>query len=122
VTVREPGWLGAAVAGGVGALAGVLAALALGGGESVDVRTVTVTTRQAPESALVAEAIVPAVVGARLDVARARVRRAGFVAVVEGAGILGVLHPSTFTVTGQDPRPGGAHELGKSVHLRVHER
>jgi hypothetical protein len=119
---RRPGWLGAALAGSGGALAGVLAALAFGGGESTEVRTITVTTRGDPGQTLIAKGPVPNLVGRRLDRATELVRRAGFVAVVEGGGIAGVLRRAQWRVSDQDPSAGGAAELGSAVRLRVERR
>ena len=54
-----PGWLGAGLAAALAALAGVLITLALGGGDSSEVRTVTVTTHPPPDATLVAKTAVP---------------------------------------------------------------
>jgi hypothetical protein len=122
VSSGRPGWLGAALAASLGALAGVLAALAFGGGESTEVRTITVTTRGDPGQTLIAKGPVPSLVGRRLDAATEAVRSAGFVAVVEGGGIAGVLRRSQWRVAGQEPAPGHPAELGSAVRLRVQRR
>jgi PASTA domain len=118
----RPGWLPAALAASGGALAGVLATLALGGGDSTEVRSVTVTTRADPGRMLIAKTAVPNVVGEPLDTAKDRVRRVGFIAEVQGGGILGVVRERNWTVTGQDPGSGRVLEVGDTVRLRVQPR
>lgn len=117
-----PGWLGVALAAALAALAGVLITLALGGGHSDTIRTVTVTTHPPPDATLIAKTAVPSVVGERLDVAKDRVRRTGFIALVEGGGILGVLRDRNWQVESQDPVGGKVLETGSTVHLRVERR
>jgi hypothetical protein len=117
-----PGWLGTALAAALAALAGVLVTLALGGGRSDTIRTVTVTTHPLPDATLIAKTAVPGVVGERLDVAKDRVRRTGFIAVVEGGGILGVLRDRNWQVQSQDPVGGKVLETGSTVRLRVERR
>jgi hypothetical protein len=119
--LRSP-WLLGALAAAAGALAGVLATLALGGGDSTDVRSVTVTTRSDPGQALIAKAPVPRVVGERLDLAKDRVRRVGLVAEVEGGGLVAVVRAQRWRVTGQDPGAGRVAEVGSTVRLRVEQR
>jgi hypothetical protein len=117
-----PGWVGVALAAALAALAGVLVTVALGGGSSDTVRTVTVVTHPPPQATLIAKTAVPGVVGERLDVAKDRVRRAGFIALVEGGGILGVLRDRNWQVASQDPVGGQVLQTGSTVHLRVERR
>jgi hypothetical protein len=122
VTRGGPGWVGVALAAALAALAGVLITVALGGGQSDTVRTVTVVTHPPPQATLIAKTAVPGVVGERLDVAKDRVRRAGFIALVEGGGILGVLRDRNWQVESQDPVGGQVLQTGSTVHLRVERR
>jgi hypothetical protein len=117
-----PGWLGTGLAAALAALAGVLITLALGGGGSNQVRTVTVTTHPPPDATLVAKTAVPNVVGERLDVAKDRVRRTGFIVLVEGGGLLGVIRDRNWQVESQDPVGGQVLQTGSTVHLRVERR
>jgi hypothetical protein len=103
-------------------LAGVFTALALGGGESAEVRTVTVHTRPPAGAKLIAKTAVPGVVGERLDVAKSRVRRAGLVVEVQGGGILAILRQRKWEVSGQDPVGGQVLQTGSTVRLRVQRR
>ncbi|MDQ6914509.1 MAG: PASTA domain-containing protein [Actinomycetota bacterium] len=119
---RGPGWAGTALAAALAALAGVLITVALGGGHSDTVRTVTVVTHPPPEATLIAKTAVPNVVGERLDVAKDRVRRASFIASVEGGGILGVLRDRNWQVRSQDPVGGQVLQTGSTVRLRVERR
>jgi hypothetical protein len=119
---REPGWPGAALTAALGALAGVLVTLALGGGASSQVQTVTVVTPPPTDALIVAQTAVPRVVGERLDVAKRRVGRAGFLAEVEGGGIAALLHDRRWRVAGQSPRAGKPIQTGSPVHLRVTRR
>jgi hypothetical protein len=114
--------VGVALAAALAALAGVLVTVALGGGRSDTVRTVTVVTHPPPQATLIAKTAVPGVVGERLDVAKDRVRRAGFIALVEGGGILGVLRDRNWQVQSQDPVGGQVLQTGSTVHLRVERR
>jgi len=111
-----------ALAAASGALAGVLLTLALGGGTSNDVTTVTLPARPPEDATLVAKTAVPAVVGERLDVAKDRVRRAGFIVEVEGGGILGVLRERNWEVTSQDPVGGQVLQTGSTVRVRIERR
>jgi hypothetical protein len=122
VSERGPGWLGTGLAAALAALAGVLITLALGGGGSNDVRTVTVTTHPPPDATIVAKTAVPNVVGERLDVAKDRVRRTGFIVLVEGGGVLGVIRDRNWQVESQDPVGGQVLQTGSTVHLRVERR
>ena len=80
------------------------------------------TTHPPPGATLIAQTAVPGVVGERLDVAKDRVRRTGFIALVEGGGILGVLRDRNWQVESQDPVGGKVLETGSTVHLRVERR
>jgi len=114
--------LALALAASLGALAGVLATLALGGGASNDVTTVTVAPRPPEDATLVAKTAVPAVSGERLDVAKDRVRRAGFLVELEGGGVLGVVRDRNWEVTSQDPVAGQVLQTGSTVRLRIERR
>jgi hypothetical protein len=122
VSGRSPGWLGTAVAAALAALAGVLVTLVLGGGRSDTVHTVTVVTHPPPEATLIAKTAVPKVLGERLDVAKDRVRAAGFIAMVEGGGLLGVIRDRNWQVLSQDPVGGKSLQLGSTVRLIVERR
>jgi beta-lactam-binding protein with PASTA domain len=111
----------------VGFLAGVLLAVALTGGtqtETVTVaRTVTVASPSVTTGGTVIVTVpVPAVTGERLDVAKDRIRRAGFDADVDGGGTFGVIKESNWEVVAQDPGPGVALEKGSSVRVRIERR
>jgi hypothetical protein len=114
--------VGTALAVALAALAGVLITLALGGGGSDRVRTVTVATHPQPDSTVIAKAAVPNVVGERLDLAKERVRRTGFLALVDGGGLLAVLRDRSWQVRSQDPEAGHSEEVGSTVRLRVERR
>jgi hypothetical protein len=116
---RERDWLAIALAGALGALAGVLIALALGGGSSTDIRTITVKPKPPPDATLVAKTAVPNAVGMRLDIAKDTVQRAGFTVKVEGGGVLGVIRERNWMVTSQDPVAGQLLQVGSTVHLRI---
>jgi hypothetical protein len=110
---RRFGPLGMALAGAGGFLAGVLLIAILGGAQPVyKERTLTVS-RPAQGSA------VPALVGARLDVALDRLEHAGLKGEVQGGGLFGVLDESGWKVVDQDPSPGARLGQGDTVHLDV---
>ena len=110
---RRFGPLGMALAGAGGFLAGVLLIAILGGAQPVyKERTLTVS-RPAQGSA------VPALVGARLDVALDRLERAGLKGEVQGGGLFGVLDESDWKVVDQDPSPGAHLGQGDTVRLDV---
>jgi hypothetical protein len=119
---RQPGWLGVALAASLAALAGVLLTLALGGGASRKVDTITVETARPEDFALVARTAVPAVVGEPLDTARDRIEDAGFLVDVDGAGLAGLLLRRGWRVTGQVPAGGVVLTTGSTVHLTVARR
>ena len=110
---RRFGPLGMALAGAGGFLAGVLLIAILGGAQPVyKERTLTVS-RPAQGSA------VPALVGARLDVALDRLERAGLKGEVQGGGLFGVLDESDWKVVDQDPSPAARLSQGDTVRLDV---
>ena len=119
---RRPGWLGVALAASLGGLAGVLATLALGGGATNRVVTITVPAEPPEDTRLVARTAVPDVVGYPLGTARTRLRTDGFLVEVVGAGLVDRLLRRPLTVTEQDPRGGVVREVGSTVHLRVRRR
>ena len=118
----------AAVAAACGFLAGVLLVIALGGSggdtETVTVaRTMTVPVLTSTNGGtVITQTAVPALVGERLDVAKDRIRRAGFDPDVDGGGVFGILKDSNWEVVEQDPGPGTQLEQGSSVHIRVERR
>lgn len=116
---RRPGWLGVAMAASLGALAGVLTTLVLGGGTSAQIETITVPAPPAPDTGLVSRGRVPRVVGVPLDAARDRLRDAGFLVDVQGASLGDLLLGRGLRVIAQDPQGGGVERTGSTVHLRV---
>jgi hypothetical protein len=122
VSRQRPGWLGVALASSLGGLAGVLATLALGGGATNRVVTITVPAEPPEDTRLVARTAVPDVIGDPLGTARRRLRGDGFLVEVVGAGLLDRLFRRPLTVTRQDPRAGAVLEVGATVYLRVRRR
>ena len=119
---RRPDWVALALAGAAGVICGLVVALGLGAGRSTT-RTTTVTAgSRPPDGTLVAKTAVPAVIGERLDIAKDRVRRAGFVVKVEGGGVLGVIRERNWEVTSQDPVAGQVLQTGSTVRLRIERR
>lgn len=116
---RRPGWLGVAVAASFGALAGAVATLLLGGGSSTHIETVTVPARPLPDTRLVSRGPVPRLVGVPLDAARDRLRDAGFLVEVDGAGLGDLLLGRGLLVVAQDPPGGAIRTTGSIVRLRV---
>jgi len=120
----------AALAAACGFLAGVLAVVALQGGTGDTrtvteraTRTVTVTARATTTGGtVIVTTAVPDLVGQRLDVAKDRLRRAGFDPDVHGGGLFGILRDSNWTVVTQDPGPGVTLERGSSVRIGVEKR
>jgi PASTA domain len=119
VSPPPAGWLGVLLAASLGALAGVVATLVLGGGTSARIETITVPAKPPEDTALVSRAPVPAVAAQRLDRAKARLRDAGFLVEVEGGGLFGVLLDRNWRVTGQDPAAGVSLPVGSTVRLRA---
>jgi hypothetical protein len=119
---RRPGWLGVALALSVGALAGVALTLALGGGRSAHVTTITVPPPAPEDTSLAAKGPVPAVVGRPVREARRRLARSGFLVEVRGAGRLALLLSRGWTVTAQVPRAGTVAPTGSTVRLVVARR
>lgn len=125
---RRPDWLAIALGTAAGFLAGVvlLVGLGVGAGDGA-ARTVTVTRTSpaAPRTsagALIRETTVPDVVGERLDIAKERIKRTGFVVDVQGGGLFGVVVDSHWQVAAQEPTAGGLLELGSTVHVNVERR
>lgn len=113
-----------ALVAAAGFLAGIVLVAALGG-PSTQVRTVTVrpATTQAGTTTtggrIVASTTVPDVIGDRLDIAKQRVRRAGFVVDQSGGGLLGVLRDHNWQVVAEDPTAGTSLQLGSTVTLDI---
>jgi hypothetical protein len=126
----QPGWSVIALGTACGFLVGVLVALAFGavdsdGGERTvagPARTVTVAATRTTGGTVIVTTRVPPVAGERLDVAKARLQRAGFDVDVDGGGLLGVLRDSNWEVVEQSPRPGTSLEQGSSVRVRIERR
>lgn len=116
---RPAGWLAVALAASLGALTGVLATLALGGGSSTHIETVTVPAAPAPDTGLVSRGPVPRLVGVPLDAARDRLRDAGLLVEVDGAGFGDLLIGRGLEVIAQDPPGGAVLPTGSTVRLRV---
>ena len=118
-----PGWLGFALGVACGLLVGVVLALVLGGGGTTETRTVTrAATPPASTGAggtVVTVTAVPDVIGSRLDVAKQRVRRAGFDVRVTGGGAFGIIREENWRVVAQDPPSGNQRERGSAVTLNV---
>jgi beta-lactam-binding protein with PASTA domain len=115
------------IAGGF--LVGLIVVVVLGIGVGGHSRTVTVArTVIVPAKAIttggtvIVTTLVPPLVGERLDVAKDRLRRAGFDPDVKGGGLFGVIKASNWDVVTQDPPPGTRLEQGSSVHLRIERR
>lgn len=86
-------------------------------------RTVTVTSPTITNGGtVIVTTAVPQLVGERLDVARDRLKRAGFDPDVEGGGVLGIINDSNWQVVTQNPGPGVMLEQGSSVEIRVEKR
>lgn len=123
---RSFGWLGVALTGACGVLAGVLLVVALGGAQGTTKTTTTRITVPAnvvtTGGTVITQTLVPRVVGERLDVAKVRVARVGFDIDVDGGGLLGVIKDSNWEVVTQDPGPGVELEQGSSVRVHIERR
>lgn len=120
---RAPGWLGVALAASLGGLAGVLATIALGGGRSAHVETITVPARADEETGLVSKAQVPPLMGLPLSDARDRLHRVGFLVEVDGADLRDLLLPGgRWAVATQYPAPGTVKATGSTVRLTLRRR
>jgi hypothetical protein len=124
VSGHRPDWVVVALAATVGLVVGLVVAVGLGSTrEKTRTATVTVSAKAPPSDAnLIAKTAVPAVLGERLDVAKDRVRRAGFVTKVEGGGLLGVIRDENWQVSSQDPVGGQVEQTGSTVRLRIERR
>lgn len=110
-----------ALTAAAGFLAGIVLVAALGGPAS-KVRTVTAPAPGATTTTggrIVASTTVPDVIGDRLDIAKQRVRRAGFVAHQSGGGLLGVIRDHDWQVVAVDPTAGTSLQLGSTVTLDI---
>jgi hypothetical protein len=117
-----------ALAAACGFLLGAVVVIAIGagGGDTTTVtqrRTVTVSAATTTTGGtVITSTAVPPVVGERLDVAKDRLRRAGFDPDVDGGGVFGVIRESNWEVVAQDPGPGVQLEQGSSVRIRIERR
>lgn len=103
-------------AGLVGLLCGVglvtVIALAAGG----PTRTVTLPGSAVPAAGA---GVVPDVVGARYDRAKAAIHRAGYGDLREGGGLLGVIDDSNWKVVAESPPAGSPLARGAPVRLSI---
>jgi PASTA domain len=116
------GWLVPALTAACGLLAGLAIAAALGLGGGATTRTVTHAAPPPPTSTggtVVTITRIPDVIGARLDIAKQRVRRAGFDVNVEGGGTFGVIDETNWRVVSTDPPAGNRAERGSAVTLDI---
>ena len=100
----------------------MLATLALGGGTSAHIETITVPAAPLEDTSLVSRAAVPRLVGLPLNAARRRARGAGFLVEVEGTGVLDLVLARRRPVSRQEPRPGVVRPIGSTIHLEVAPR
>jgi hypothetical protein len=112
-----------ALVAAAGFLAGVVLVAALGG-PAAKVRTVTapapaVSAPTTTGGRVEASTTVPDVIGDRLDIAKQRVRRAGFVVHQSGGGLLGVIRDHDWAVVASDPTAGTSLQLGSTVTLDI---
>jgi beta-lactam-binding protein with PASTA domain len=114
------GRLNIALAAAAGFLVGVILVVVLGG-PAAKVRTVTAPppASTAPGGRVIQSTAVPDVVGNRLDIAKQRVRRAGFIVHQSGGGVLGVIQDRNWQVVTQDPTAGTTLALGSTVTLDI---
>jgi hypothetical protein len=117
---ERPGWLGVALGTASGFLAGVLLVIALGGAGGGGTKTVTQAPRPTSSGGrVITTTAVPDVIGDRLDIAKQRIRRAGFDVSVSGGGILGVIDETNWKVVAQDPSGGNTLERGSTVTVDI---
>ncbi len=118
-----PGWLGVALGTAAGLLAGILLVVVIGGARDRSTRTVTAAAPRAtgasPGGRVITTTAVPDVLGTRLDVAKQRVRRAGFDVSVSGGGVLGVVDDTNWQVVAQDPPGGNTLERGSTITVDI---
>ncbi len=118
-----PGWLGVALGTAAGLLAGILLVVVIGGARDRSTRTVTAAAPRAtgasPGGRVITTTAVPDVLGTRLDVAKQRVRRAGFDVSVSGGGVLGVIDDTNWQVVAQDPPGGNTLERGSTITVDI---
>jgi PASTA domain len=116
--------LNIALAAAGGFLAGIVLVAALGG-PAAKVRTVTApAVATAPGTTttggrVVASTTVPDIIGDRLDIAKQRIRRAGFVVNQSGGGLLGVIRDHNWQVVAEDPTAGTSLQLGSTVTVDI---
>ena len=111
-----------ALAAGLGALAGVVITLALGGGRSAHVNTITVPATPPQDTRLAAQVQVPPLTGLSLSGAEVRLRGAGLSVEVEGAGLIELSLTRRWVVTDQYPRAGTVVPVGSAVQAVVRRR
>ena len=121
---RGPGWLGAALIGAGGFLCGILLVAILGGAKPViKSRTITVAaTTGSPGGAgggRFGQALVPQLVGERLDAALDELQRVRLRADVDGGGFFGIVDEHNWVVQDQDPAAGTPVDQGSIVRLEV---
>lgn len=119
-----PGWLGVALGTAAGLLAGILLVVVIGGASGgSSTRTVTAAappaTGGSPSGRVITTTAVPDVLGTRLDVAKQRIRRAGFDVSVSGGGVLGVIDDTNWQVVAQDPPGGNTLERGSTITVDI---
>src|SRR4051812_2130777 len=121
----RPGWLVPALTAACGLVAGLAIAAAIGlGSGGTETKPVTRAATAPPPSTgtggtVVTVTRIPDVIGARLDVAKQRVRRAGFDVNVEGGGTFGVVDETNWRVVSTDPPADNRAERGSAVTLDI---
>jgi beta-lactam-binding protein with PASTA domain len=111
-----------ALAAALGALAGVVLTLALGGGRSAHVDTITVPASPREDTRLAARVQVPPLTGLSLSAAEGRLRQAGLSVEVEGAGVVELALSRAWVVDQQYPPAGTVVLVGSAVQVIVLRR
>jgi len=111
-----------ALVAALGALAGVAVTLALGGGRSAHVNTITVPAAPPEDTRLAAQVQVPPLTGLSLSAAEGRLRGAGLAVEVVGAGVIELSISRGWLVTDQYPRAGTVVAVGSAVQAVVRRR
>lgn len=124
---RPASWTAVALGVASGFLIGVLFVVALGIGPEPEprTRTVTVVSRAPPlsgDETVITKTAVPDVVGERLDVARERLERAGFLVEEEDNGLFGSIVDSNWEVAEQEPAAETLLERGSTVTITLDRR